>query len=153
MRQAERDHVVAAQQAKIDRAQRIEEERIAKLNEEPEIEIPAFLRGYKDDNKGFVGGAWNNNTDVAYNKHSNVDKYDNGASRLPMKKSSSSQFTKPNISGSAQRNKSHLNRLPSGNASKAVRNQQPSNHGRMRPPSGRPINQQNSFENGFENQG
>ena len=51
MRQAERDHVSAAEQAKINRAQRIEEERIAALNQEPEMEIPEFLRGYKDNTK------------------------------------------------------------------------------------------------------
>ena len=109
MRQAERDHVIAAEQAKIDRAQRIEEERIAALNQEPEIEIPEFLRGFKEDSKKFVGGGWNNNTDVVYNKHSNVDQYEN---KMPMKKSSSSQFSKPNMS--AGRTKSSVNRPPSG---------------------------------------
>lgn len=81
------------------------------MNEEPEIEIPEFLRGYKDNTKAFVGGGWNNNTDVVYNKHSSVDPYEN-TNKLPMKKSSSSQFSKPNMS--AQRTKSSINRPPSG---------------------------------------
>lgn len=117
MRQAERDHVTAAAQAKIDRAQREEEERIAKLNQEPEMEIPAFLRGYKEDSKQFVGGGWNNNTDVVHNKHSSVDPYEN---KMPMKKSSSSQFSKPNMS--AGRTKSSINRPPSGQVPKQGRN-------------------------------
>lgn len=74
MRQAERDHVVAAQQAKVDREKRIEEERIAQEQAEPEVEIPEFLRGYKDDSKKFVGGGWNDSSEVSYNKHSIVDK-------------------------------------------------------------------------------
>ena len=65
----------------------MEEERIAKLNEEPEVEIPEFLRGFKEDTKKFVRGGWNNNTDVVHSKYSNVDPYEN---KLPMKKSSSS---------------------------------------------------------------
>lgn len=48
----------------------MQEAEIAKQKQEPEVEIPEFLRGYKDDNKG-VGGGWNADTShISYSKHS-----------------------------------------------------------------------------------
>ena len=43
-----------------------------KGQEEPEVEIPEFLRGFKDEPKKFLGGGWNDSTEVAYKKHSIV---------------------------------------------------------------------------------
>ena len=70
-----------------------------------------------------------------------------------MKKSSSSQFSKPKITATASRTKSSINRPPSGQMPKqSSRIQQ---NGRLRAPSGRPPIQSSNPGGGseFENQG